>query len=212
MNPVRRALSLGLASLLAACSLMAPQVPDRYLVLNVPGLGEPGGPPAANAAATAASPHHAATLLVAPTTGAAFYDTQEIVFSRSEGTRAYYRYSHWTEAPSQRMSTLLLERLAQAGTFRSVAEGTSGVRGRWLLRTHIVEILHESGTPPGSAKVVVTAELSEPGQRAMLARRTFMGTAPAATHDADGAVRAMGVALGGVLDQIAAWADTAAVD
>jgi cholesterol transport system auxiliary component len=209
MNTIRLglALALALAGLLPACSLTAPQAPERYHVLSVPSLG--------GAAATApggAVAHHPATLLVAPSTGVSFYDTQEIVFSRSEGTRSYYRYNHWTEPPSQRMSTLLLDRLAVSGAFRAVADGTSGVQGRWLLRTHLVEILHEAGAPPGTARVVVTAELSEPGRRALVARRTFTGSAPAPTHDADGATRALGVALGSVLDQVAAWADGAAVD
>jgi ABC-type uncharacterized transport system auxiliary subunit len=196
-------------SLLAACSLGTPQVPDRFHVLSVPPSRD-----AAPAAPAGAAPgaHHAATLLVAATTGSSFYDTQEIIFSRAEGTRGYYRYSHWTEAPSQRVHALLLERLAGAGGFRAVADGTSGVRGRWLLRTHVAELLHEAGTPPGLAKVVIMAELSEPGQRAMVARRTFTATAPSSTHDADGATRAMGAALGNALDQIANWADAAAVD
>jgi cholesterol transport system auxiliary component len=205
MNTIRRGLALALSWLLAACSLSAPQAPERYHVLSLPG-------PAGTASGVAAGPHHAATLLVAPSTGVSFYDTQEIVFSRSEGTRSYYRYNHWTEPPSQRMSTLLLDRLAISGAFHAVADGTSGVQGRWLLRTHLVEILHEAGLPPGTVRVVVTAELSEPGRRSLVARRTFTGSAPASTHDADGATRAMGVALGSVLDQVAAWADGAAVD
>jgi ABC-type uncharacterized transport system auxiliary subunit len=189
-------------SLLAACSLGTPQMPDRYHVLGLPApTAAPSGPA-----------HHVATLLLAPTTGSSFYDTQEIVFSRAEGTRAYYRYSHWTEAPSQRINVLLLERLAGSGGFRTVADGTSGVRGRWLLRTHVAEILHEAGTPPGVAKVVISAELSEPGQRELVARRTFTATAPSVTHDADGATRAMGLALADVLGQIASWADASAVD
>jgi ABC-type uncharacterized transport system auxiliary subunit len=206
MNALRIGCLWILAGVLAGCGLTAPQPPDRFHVLEVPGLTETVQPP------TSGTPHHASTLLVAPTSGASFYDSQDIVFSRAEGTRGYYRYSHWTEAPSQRVSALLLARLSAAGGFRAVADGTSGVRGRWLLRTHVVELLHEAGTSPGVARLTISAELTDPGQRSIVARRTFTGSAPSATHDADGATRAMGVALGMVLEQIVAWADSAAVD
>jgi len=60
---------------------------------------------------------------------------------------------------------------------------------------------------PGISRVTVTAELIERAPRKVLARRTFTREAPAASHDAAGAVAGFNEAAGAVLDDIVAWAD-----
>mgnify|MGYP006170087347 CR=1 FL=1 len=50
-------------------------------------------------------------LLVSPTSVNAFYDTQRLVFSRSEGQRAYSQFAAWTERPGRAFSELLARRL-----------------------------------------------------------------------------------------------------
>jgi len=186
-----------LAAMLGACSLTAPAPEQRFHVLDAP-------------APAATAPHatrHAATLLVAPTTAAAFYDSQDIVFSRSAGTRSTYQFSGWTEAPSRRLNALLLARLDGAGAFASVAPATSGVHGELLLRTHLEEVFHDASAPPGTARVVLSAELSDRTKRLLLARQTFSATVPVASYDADGAVRGIGLAMGQLLDEVVVWVD-----
>ena len=195
------ALILATAALLAGCSLTAPRPEQKFFVLD-----------AGVAAPVAVQAQHPLTLLVAPTSAGSFYDTQEIVFARSGGTRSHYQFSNWTEAPSRRASGLLLARLDRAAAFKVIATTSSGVRGDLLLRTHIEEIFHDATQPPGVARVVLTAELSAPVKRTLVARRTFTAELPVARFDADGAVQALGLALGQVLDQVTAWAAAAKVD
>jgi cholesterol transport system auxiliary component len=150
-------------------------------------------------------------LLVAPTTAASFYDSQEIIYSRRPGERAYYQLSSWTEPPNRSLATLLTARLALGGAFRGAVETASSVRGSLLLRTHLVELYHDAVEAPGVARVTLTAELSDPAGRSLLAQRSFSASAPVATYDAAGAVQGFGQAFGQLLDEVAVWAAQAAV-
>ena len=69
--------------------------------------------------------------------------------------------------------------------------------------------MHDAAQPPGTARIVLTARLLDPASRAVLARRTFDRFAPAASYDAAGAVQGFDRALGALLDDVAAWVDTA---
>jgi len=101
-------------------------------------------------------------------------------------------------------------RLERSGAFGNVAQTMSGVRGSLLLRTHLDEIYHDASSIPGSARVALTAELSDPAARRMLGRRSFTASVPARSHDAAGAVQGFNEAFGVVLDDVAAWVGSVA--
>jgi cholesterol transport system auxiliary component len=152
----------------------------------------------------------AAVLLVAPTTAAGFYDTQDIAYSRAPGTRAYYHYHSWTELPARRIGELLAARLEKSGGFRMVASLTSPVSGELVLSTHIADLYHDAASPPGVARVVLSAELADPLKRAIIARKSFSASAPATSFDAPGAVEGFNQALASLLDEVSAWVDAEA--
>jgi cholesterol transport system auxiliary component len=195
----KRLLGCAAVALIAGCLSAGERTHQRYYVL------EDAGPVMARANAT-----RAGTLLVAPTTVAAFYDTQDMAYSRATGTRAYYQYHAWTERPGRTIGGLLTARLERGGAFQAVARTTGGVRGGLLLNTHLVEFYHDAATAPGSARIMLTAELVDPARRVLVARRTFTREAPAATYDAAGAVQAFNQALGAMLDEVSAWVDASA--
>lgn len=188
---------------LAGCSglNLAPTQAEQYLVLDAP---LPAPAPRA--------PRREGGLLLAPTLAPAFYDSTDIVFSKSAGTRGRYQFSHWTEPPGQRIGVLIAARLQASGAFRSVAASNSGVRGRWLLRTQVDEIYHDATSSPGTARLTLSAELSDPGRRELLARRSFSAAAPATRFDAEGAAQGLRSALTQVLDELAAWVEASAVE
>ncbi|MBX3664892.1 MAG: membrane integrity-associated transporter subunit PqiC [Burkholderiales bacterium] len=185
---------------LAGCASLGPQETRRHYVLEA----------GAGAAARTAAAARAATLLVTPATVSGFYESPDIVYSRVPGQRAYYQFHAWTERPGRRFTELLVARMEGTGSFRAVATAVSGVRGDVILGTHLAEFYHDASTAPGSVRVVVTAELTDPLRRALLARRSFERTVPAPTHDAPGAVQAFGVAVTGILDDLATWVDESA--
>lgn len=184
---------------LAGCVSFGPQDAQRYYVLD-----------AAPANPGAAKTPRASTLLVAPTMASSFYETQEIVYSRAPGTRAYYQLHNWTERPARRITELVVMRLERDGSFRTVATAVSGVQGSLLLSTYLTDFYHDAATAPGSVIVTITAELMDPLRRILLARRTFDQSVPAATYDAPGAVQAFNQAVTAILDDISRWVDATA--
>ena len=90
----RRGAGLALAALLAGCGGLGAPPPQRYFVLETaPSRLAPG------------ALQRDAMLLVAPTTASSFYDTQEIIYSRRAGERAYYQLSSWTEPPNRGLAS-----------------------------------------------------------------------------------------------------------
>ena len=192
---MKLALSLTVVAALAAgCAGLGSTTAHRYFVLE---------PAAARAPAQATQ--RAETLLVSPTAAAPFYDTQEIVYSRAPGERAYYQYSSWTEPPARTIDALLVERLQRAGTFRLVTPATSGLRGKLLLRTRLLEMVHEAAAPPGHVRVLLAAELADRDSRELIAQRQFSATAPVPSHDAAGAVRGFDAAVASIVDDVVDW-------
>jgi len=196
MRTARVAVAGALVTALAGCVSLGSQEPQRYYVLDAPA-----------AKAAPARTARAATLLVTPTTASTFYDMQDIAYSRAPGARAYYQYHSWTDRPGRRLTELLVARLERDGAFTAVAAVVAGVHGDYILNTHLTEFYHDAAVAPGSARVVLTAELVDPVRRVLLARRTFEQSAPAPSYDAPGAARAFNLAVSAVLGDVSAWID-----
>lgn len=196
---IRIFLACTAAVLIAGCLSSGERSYLRYYVLEDNGVQ----------AAPAKTPR-ALTLLVAPTAASSFYDTQDIVYSRAPGTRAYYQYHSWTERPGRAIGELLVARLARGGAFKAVTRATSGIQGELVLNTRLSEFYHDASSDPGGVRVTLVAELTDPVRRVLVARRAFTRSAPAATYDAPGAAQAFNKATGAVLDDVSAWVDAAA--
>ncbi len=144
------------------------------------------------------------TLLVLDTTTGGFYDSDQLVFSRSAGTRGQYQFARWTERPGKRFADLMRERLDRQGAWRITSAG-GYVRGDVLLDTELVELYHDANSEPGQMRLVLRAELVDLKLRKLLGRRVFEQSAPLATFDAAGAAQASSQAVGYALDDLSAW-------
>ena len=149
----------------------------------------------------------APTLLVLDTTTGSFYDTDQIVFSRSAGTRGQYQFARWTERPGKRFADLLRARLDRQGAWNVSASG-GYVRGDMLLDTELVEFYHDAASEPGQMRLVLRAELVDLKQRTLLGRHVFEQQVPVATYDAAGATQAANLAASRALDDLSAWLAT----
>lgn len=147
---------------------------------------------------------HVPTLLVLDTTAGGFYDTDQLVFSRSAGTRGQYQFARWTERPGKRFADLMRTRLGRHGAWNVSAAG-GYVRGDLLLETEMVEFYHDATREPGQVRLVLRAELVDMKQRSLLGRRVFEQQVPIATYDAAGAAQASNVAVSRVLDDLTVW-------
>jgi cholesterol transport system auxiliary component len=149
----------------------------------------------------------APTLLVLDTTTGSFYDTDQLVFSRSAGTRGQYQFARWTERPGKRFADLMRARLDRQGAWHVSAAG-GYVRGDVLLDTELVEFYHDAASEPGQVRLVLRAELVDLKQRTLLGRRVFEQQVPLTTYDAAGAAQASNLAVSRALDDLTAWLST----
>lgn len=168
-----------------------------YYVLNDP-------VPATDSAPLRAT---AQTLLVLDTTTGSFYDSEQIVFSRSAGTRGQYQFARWTERPGKRFADLMRTRLDRQGAWNVSAAG-GYVRGDMLLDTELVEFYHDAASAPGQMRLVLRAELVDLKQRTLLGRRVFEQQVPVTTYDAAGAAQAANLAVSRALDALSVWLAT----
>lgn len=203
---MKRALSIALLGLvLAGCINVgeknnAPGV--VHYVLNDPAATTDAAPTRGDSTAAnpSASPR---TLLVLDTVAGSFYDNDQLVFSRSPGTRGQYQFARWTERPGKRFAELMRARFDREGW--RVAANSGYVRGDLLLDTALVEFYHDAVRDPGQVRLVVRAELVDLSRRTLIDRRVFEQTVPVARYDAAGAAAAANVAVGQTLDALTAW-------
>jgi cholesterol transport system auxiliary component len=150
---------------------------------------------------------YAPTLRVLDTTTGNFYDTEQLVFSRSADTRGLYQFARWTERPSKRFAELMRTRLDQQGVW-SVSAGGGAVRSDRLLNTELIEFYHDAASNPGQVRLVLRADLVDTRQRKLLGSRVFEQQVPLASYDAAGAAQASSLAVSRVLDDLTAWLAT----
>ena len=144
-------------------------------------------------------------LLVSAASASPFYDTQNLVFSRAPGQRAYYQFAGWTERPGRRLTELLMRRLDARGSFKSVAATTAGIKGDFVLSMRLEEFYHDTGANPGSVRIEVSVELVDYAGRTIVAQRRFAQSVPAAGENAQAAVAAFNRAATALLDDLSAW-------
>ena len=137
----------------------------------------------------------------------ALADSISVVFSRREGERAFYQFASWTERPSRRLAQLAQQRLEAGGRFASVTQLGQPVATDWLLSLALEKLVHDVSATPGSAQVVLRAELINRSDRRLVGQRTFIAAPPVAEAAAPAAVTAFATATADVLDQLTPWVE-----
>jgi len=196
---MKKGLSLAVLSLtLTGCVNFGEQANAPAVVYYVLNDATPAAP--APAAIAVAAP----TLLVLDTTTGSFYDSDQLIFSRSADTRGQYQFARWTERPGKRFADLMRTRLDRQGVWQVIANG-GYVRGDLLLDTELVEFYHDAASNPGQVRLVLRAELVDMKQRKLLGRRVFEQQAPLASYDAAAAALASSQAVSRALDDLSVW-------
>lgn len=150
---------------------------------------------------------YAPTLRVLDTATGNFYDTDQLVFSRSADTRGLYQFARWTDRPSKRFAELMRARLDHQGVW-NVSAGGGYVRDDLVLDTKLIEFYHDAVSSPGQVRLVLRADLVDIKQRKLLGHRVFEQQVPLASYDAAAAAQASSLAVSRVLDDLTAWLAT----
>jgi cholesterol transport system auxiliary component len=165
---------------------------------------EDGGSQRETPPAPAPTPAAPLTLVVLDAHASSFYDSDQLVFSRTPGTRGQYQFARWAERPGKRLGELMRARIDAQGAWQ-VSQGGGYVRGDRLLDTALLEFYHDASTRPGEVRLVLRAELVDLTARQVIGRHVFEQRAPLDHYDAAGAAKASAVAVGRLLDDLVAW-------
>ncbi len=149
--------------------------------------------------------------LVSWSAASAFYDVSSMVYSRSPGALAYYRFSGWSERPAEQVGRLFVRRLAGTGVFRDVSPISGVVQGSWLVELQLEEMLHDVAVPPGVARIVMLVRIVDRSSRRTIDTRRFREEEPLKTESAEGAAQAFEVAVTRLLDASVQWVAEAAL-
>jgi cholesterol transport system auxiliary component len=150
------------------------------------------------------------TLAVSGTAGDAFYDVENLVFSRAAGSRAYYQFAAWTDRPSRRVATLVERRLESRKYFVSVSSITAGVSADVLLNVIVEELFHDLAVKPPVVRVQLAGEVVDWRTRTLMGRRSFAVAVPVAQDDAKSAVDAINRGVSQLLDELVPWVEATA--
>ena len=159
--------------------------------------------------ANAATPRRAEPLVPALVIQAmpadALAETVSIAYSRRANEFSFYQLAVWTERPVRQLPRLLQQRLQARGVAGVVGVAGDPLRADWLLSLGVDTLHHDVATPPGLARVKLTAELFDRRSRMRVARQHFEASAPTATADSAAAAAAMALAVGLTFDALVPW-------
>jgi ABC-type uncharacterized transport system auxiliary subunit len=144
-------------------------------------------------------------LLVQALPSAAVAETLSMAWSPRPDELATYQLATWTERPVRRVPRLLVRRLEAAGLAGAVAELGDPLTGDWLLTLRVERLEHDMATPPGTARLVLVAELFDRRRPGRVAQQRFESQAPVASADAAAAAAALSQALALSFDGLVRW-------
>jgi cholesterol transport system auxiliary component len=151
-------IAIAAASLLTACSLVAPprSEPATAILSKVPDR----------------LPHkasHASTLLVLRPETSSAYDTTRMAYSVRSYQLAYFRDNQWAGTPAQMIQPLLTRTLEQTGFFRAILSPPASGQS-YTLRTEIMELVQDYTVSPPVLRLALRLQLLDASSQAVADR------------------------------------------
>ena len=143
------------------------------------------------------------TLIVNPPHAASGFDSQRILYVRTDHQLEYFAHSEWVDTPARMLAPLIVSALERSGAFRAVVLTPSAAAGDLRLDSEIVRLQHEFGGQPSRVRFTLRAYLVDNSTRRVLAWREFDATESSASEDPYGGVIAANRAVQKVLQQLA---------
>ena len=147
------------------------------------------------------------TLIVNPPHAASGFDSQRILYVRTDHQLEYFAHSEWVDTPARMLAPLIVNAVERSGAFRAVVLTPSAAAGDLRLDSEIVRLQHAFGGQPlgqpSFVRFTLRAYLVDNSTRRVLAWREFDATEPSPSEDPYGGVIAANRAVQKVLQQLA---------
>lgn len=190
-----RASMLGLAMLLAGCSILG-------------GSREPVTiyAPDPRVAPDPAWPQADWQLSIGKPTASRMVDSVRIAVRPVPGELQVYKGAIWAKGPDEQLQDALLRTLEDSGRIAAVARQGSGIAADYRLELDLRRYEADyAGNASPAATIEVNAKLLHAGDREVVAAKTFLQAAPASGTDTALVAQAFGQALGAIAHDIAGW-------
>lgn len=151
------------------------------------------------------APASALTLIVNPPHAASGYDSQRIIYVRTDHKLEYFAHSEWVDTPARMLAPLIVSAVERSGAFRAVVLTPSAAAGDLRLDTEIVRLQQDFGSQPSQVRFTLRAYLVDNSTRRVVGWREFDETVAAASEDPYGGVVAANRAVRNVLKQLASF-------
>jgi cholesterol transport system auxiliary component len=148
-------------------------------------------------------PPTALTLIVNPPHAASGFDSQRILYVRTDHQLEYFAHSEWVDTPARMLAPLIVSAVERSGAYRAVVLTPSAAAGDLRLDSEIVRLQHEFGGQPSSVRFTLRAYIVDNSTRRVQAWREFDATEPSASDDPYGGVIAANRAVQKVLQKLA---------
>ena len=152
-------------------------------------------------------PTTALTLIVNPPHAASGFDSQRILYVRTDHQLEYFAHSEWVDTPARMLAPLIVSTIERSGAYRAVVLTPSAAAGDLRLDSEIVRLQHEFGGQPlgqpSRVRFTLRAYLVDNSTRRVLAWREFDATESSPSEDPYGGVIAANRAVQKVLQQLA---------
>ena len=203
---LRRFAAAGLIlALVSGCSALQPKTTPQpaYYSLDSGTISTPHVP---------ALPPTGPTLIVNPPHAASGFDSQRILYVRTDHQLEYFAHSEWVDTPARMLAPLIVSAIEHSGAFRAVVLTPSAAAGDLRLDSEIVRLQHEFGGQslgqgvahqPSRVRFTLRAYIVDNSTRRVLAWREFDTTESSASEDPYGGVIAANRAVQKVLQQLA---------
>ena len=145
----------------------------------------------------------ALTLIVNPPHAASGFDSQRILYVRTDHQLEYFAHSEWVDTPARMLAPLIVGAVERSGAYRAVVLTPSAAAGDLRLDSEIVRLQHEFGSQPSRVRFTLRAYLVDNSTRRVLVRREFDATESSPSEDPYGGVIAANLAVQKVLQQLA---------
>lgn len=144
-------------------------------------------------------------ILVRTTDAPSIVDSSRILFSRNPGVMGAYQFATWSESPTRRITSLILEKLECGLPEVLPVRGTSTIEARFALSTELTDYYHDIRSEPGAVRIRMRAELIDLSSRTLVAAKVFDENIEAPEFNADGAVQAFTVGVHKLNSELLDW-------
>src|SRR5436309_630098 len=165
----------------------------RYYFLTAPPVS-----PQANAA------QFPVTILVGRLSAPRILRDDRVIYGMSDVELGVDEYHRWTEAPTEMIEQLLVERLRRSGQYKSVQRISSTARGDYLLRGHLSS-LNEIDDPAGiKARFNIQLELFDQKSGSVVWTDTYSHDEPVEKKSVTAVVEALQKNMNAGMEQLTA--------